>query len=141
MLDPANVPDVDPKETLTRYLISKSHFRKSSQTVKPDAFVPHPHGELSTTRLLSITDEEIWAVGEDVAVSMDPPRRLYGRSDVLASTFLGQGLKTIASPLPDNQNHADVTDWPKNDKPAQKLIAQEIAKAASFESSPSEQGA
>ncbi len=138
MLDPANVPDVDPKETLTRYLISKSHFRKASQTVKPDAFVPHPHSELSTTRLLSMTDEEIWAVGEDVAVSIDPPKRLYGRSDVLASTFLGLDLKIVASPLLENQNHADVTGWPKNDKPAQKLIAQEIARVASFVPSPSE---
>lgn len=138
MFDPANIPEVDPQESLTRYILSRRHFRRESQTVKPDAFVPPSDGKMSMTRLLDVTDDEIWAVGREVAIARDPPKNLYGRSDVLTSTFLGQELRVIASPLPENPNHADVTDWPMNDKPAQKLIAQEIARVASFVPSPSE---
>jgi len=132
MLDPSNVPEVTPKETLTRYVISKSHYRKDSQTVKPDAFIPHPHSELSVTRLIQLSDEDIWSIGNDVATARVPAKTLHGRSDVQALNFLEQELQVRASPLPNNCNHADVTNWPMNDKPAQKLLAQVIARAASF---------
>lgn len=50
MIDPANVPEVGPDEALARFVLHGSHIRRSNQTVKPDAFIPHPYRDLSVTR-------------------------------------------------------------------------------------------
>jgi len=140
MLDPSNIPEVTPQETLTRYVISKRHFRKDLQTVKSDAFVPHPYHELSVTRLLKLSEEEIWSLGKKVATARVPPKTLHGRGDIQTSAILTleKGLRVKAAPLPSNPNHADITNWPMDDKPAQKLIAQEIAATATFVPAPFE---
>ncbi len=130
MLDPSNIPEVTPQELLTRYVVSKSHFRKETLTVKPDAFIPHPHNELSVTRLLELPAEEIWSIGKSIATAR--ARTFYGRGDIKTSIILNVGLQVNATPLRENPNHADVTNWPMNDKPRQKLLAQELALAANF---------
>jgi hypothetical protein len=129
MIDPANVPEVATNEMLARYVLHSSHIRRSNQTAKQDAFVPHPRRDLSVTRHLSATEDELWSVGEDVAATIG--KTLYGRGDVPTTTCLAQNLIVKASPTLTNPNHADVCDWPA-DKPAQKIIAQEIAAAAKF---------
>jgi hypothetical protein len=58
MLDPANVPDVDRSEMLSRFIVSSRHIRNSNDTVKADAFVPHPHEELSVNRDREATNVE-----------------------------------------------------------------------------------
>ena len=63
MIDPAHVPDVAAEELLARYVLQGSHVRNSNQTVKPDAFIPHPYSDLSVTRHLQATADEIWAAG------------------------------------------------------------------------------
>jgi len=129
MMDPTNVPDVGTDETLARYVLQSSHVRRSNQTVKPDAFIPHPHRDLSVTRHLAATEDELWSVGE--AVAMVIGKALYGRGDVVTSAYTGQKLVVKAAPIKDNPNHANVSGWPA-DKPVQKMIAQEIAAAATF---------
>jgi hypothetical protein len=129
MLQPDNVPDVGPGETLSRFIVSRSHIRSSNQTVKPDAFVPHPYEDLSVNRDLEATEEETWRVGADVAAARG--RSLRGRADTLAATFLSQKLETVAAPVDGNPNHVNVVGWPV-DKPSQKIIAQEIAAVAKF---------
>ncbi len=117
---------VSSSEVLARFVLQSSHFRADG-TLKPDPFVPHPYEELSVTRHLGITVEEVWARGRAVAAACR--KTLYGRADVIAGEFLKQRLTVIAAPTADDANHANVGDWPK-EKPAQKLIAQEIAAAA-----------
>lgn len=130
MIDPSGgIPDVGADETLARYVLQRSHIRATTQTVKPDAFVPHPHRELSVTRHLMATEEELWLVGEDVAEATG--KRLYGRADIAASVCAGQQLRIQPDPVANNPNHANVHGWPA-DKPAQKAIAQELAAEAAF---------
>lgn len=130
MIDPATgIPEVGRDETLARYVLQSSHVRRSTQTVKADAFVPHPRRELSVTRHLMATEDELWSVGEDVAV--ETRKTLYGRGDVSAATCLAQGLEVQPAPIPKNPNHANIGGWPM-DKPAQKIIALEIAATAVF---------
>ena len=128
MIDPANVPEVATNEMLARYVLHSSHIR-SDQTVRQNAFVPHPYPNLSATRHLSATETELWTVGENVAAASG--KTLYGRGDVSTTACLAQRLTVQASPTPNNPNHADVSAWPA-DKPAQKIIALEIAAAAKF---------
>ncbi len=129
MIDPANVPDVGSDELLARYVLQRSHIRGSDQTLKPDAFIPHPHTDLSVTRHILATDAEVWSVGQQIAGARG--RTLYGRGDFRTAVCLKHQLVVRAAPIEGNPNHADVSGWP-GDKPAQKSIAQEIAAVTSF---------
>lgn len=130
MIDPAlGVPHVEADEALARYILHSNHIRRSTQTVKPDVFIPHPWPDLSVTRHLRTTEAVLWSVGEGVASATN--KQLYGRADIRAAICIAQRLKVQADPVPDNPNHANVCGWPA-DKPSQKIIAQEIAAAAAF---------
>jgi len=54
---------------------------------------------------------------------------LYGRADVIAADFTKHRLSVDADPISSNPNYVNVSNWPA-DKPAQKMIAIEIAKDA-----------
>jgi hypothetical protein len=74
-----------------------------------------------------LSTDEIWQIGQEVADSR--PATLYGRADIQALHIKRQSLRII--PTAEPRNHANVTDWPK-DKPAQKIIAQELAAVAHY---------
>jgi len=95
--------------------------------VKANAFIPHPWPNLSVTRHVGLTKEELWEAGREIAE--ERPATLYGRADVHASTITTQSLNIVPTATP--RNHANITGWPP-DKPSQKMIAQEIAAAAQF---------
>ncbi|HET6881894.1 MAG TPA: hypothetical protein VFI31_17140 [Pirellulales bacterium] len=133
MIDPANVPPVSDDELLARYILQSSHIRGSDRSLKPDAFIPHPHTDLSVTRHFMATEEELWSAGLDVATARG--KTFYGRGDFSAATCLGQRLNVEAAPLPNNPNHANVRGWPA-EKPLQKIIAQQIAATARFVEAP-----
>lgn len=123
------IPPVDSQESLARYILSKSHVRRQQGTLKPDAFVPHPHTDLSVTRHREASDDELWEAGQAVSDSRGKP--LLGRGDVLAATYLRQKLKVVAKPISGNPNHADVSEWP-SEKKLQKLIASEVSAVAKY---------
>ena len=130
MLDLSNIPDIEAKELLARYVFSRSHFSRQNQRVKADAFMPPPNLEMSMTRHRDATEAEIWAVGRHIADQRE--QTLYCRGDAIAATFELQRLSVVPDPLEENPNHANVVGWPVDDKPSQKLIAQEIAANAQF---------
>jgi hypothetical protein len=127
MLAFENVPDVARSEKLSRFVVSSRHIRKSDETVKADAFVPHPHEELSVNRDKEATDEETWDAGFLVAQKLG--RTLHGRADALAAIYITQQLTAVAAPIPDNPNHVNICQWPPG-KPEQILKAKEIAEKA-----------
>ena len=140
MLDPSNVPDVDSQEMTARFVVAKRHVNRQKLTLKADAFVPHPYEELSVTRLIKITEDEIWGIGKSVAAARTPARTLRGRGDVLAATYVGQKLEVIPAPVESNPNHASVTGWPSaDDEDRQLMIAKEIAAVAKFVETPDSQ--
>jgi hypothetical protein len=133
MIDPNNVTDVATNELLARYVLQKNHVR-SDQSIKPNAYMPPPDLELSVTRHLSATEEELWSVGEDVA--MTTGKTLYGRGDVPTTDCVDQNLSVVAAPIiPNNPNHAHIIGWP-TEKSAQKNIAQEIASRTTYVQKP-----
>lgn len=117
---------VTADEQLARFILQRSHLRQDG-TVKQDAFIPHPWPDLSVTRHFQLTEKELWSIGENVA--RQTAKTLYGRADVRASDFHRHRLRIIAARVEGNPNHANVTGWP-TEKPAQKIIAQQIAAAA-----------
>jgi hypothetical protein len=128
MIDPAQVPAVEPGETLARFVLFSKHFR-SNNTIRPEAFIPPKNLALSVTRHLLANDQELWELGQNVAIERQ--KTLYGRADVLADVCLKQSLTVNASPISRNPNHADIKGWP-NEKDSQLILAQEIAAAANW---------
>jgi hypothetical protein len=132
VLDPLHVPAVAPEEQLARYIVASGQVR-ADRTLRPEAFIPYSHVELSVTRHLAATHDELWQVGLEVAA--ERASSLHGRADTAALTYISEGLNVEAVPLPTNSNHADVVGWPA-DKPSQKIKALEIAKRATFVPTP-----
>lgn len=129
MLDPSAVPSVAQNEVLARFVMYSKHIA-SDGTIKQDAFVPHPHVELSVTRHLQATERELWTEGDRVAKLRN--RSLYGRADTFASTFTAEGLSADPDPIiPENPNHTNITGWPP-EKPLQKIKALQIASKSQY---------
>lgn len=127
------VPLIEANEWLARFILNRTQIRQD-RTVKQDAFIPHPHRDLSVTRHLQLSETQLWEIARGVA--RQTHKTLHGRADVQAAVFLRQELRVVSDPiLPENPNHANVTGWPA-EKPAQKIIAQQIAAAAGKALSP-----
>jgi hypothetical protein len=120
--------EVAPREILARFVLRPGLVRADG-TLRADAFVPFRHVELSVTRHLDWTAGQLWNVGAAVAEAQGLP--LVGRADVQAAVFGLLGLAVEADPLPSNLHHANVTGWP-SEKPAQKLVALEVAARATY---------
>jgi hypothetical protein len=129
MINPLNVPEVTADEVLARFVVQSSHIRRSNHSIRPDAFIPHPYPDLSVTRHHLAVESELWSVGEQVAATSG--KTLFGRGDFQSSVCHAQRLVVRAAPVAGNPNHANVSGWP-SDKPAQKIIAMEIAATAKF---------
>jgi len=121
--DPSPISD---DEVLARFITQRNHIR-GDNSLKPNAFIPHPWPNLSVTRHIGLTEAELWKIGQEVANAR--PATLYGRADVTVDAITSQSLNIVPTATP--RNHANVTGWPP-DKPSQKIIAQEIAAVASF---------
>ena len=136
MIDPAHVPPVADDEDTGRFVFTRGHINRLSGTRKANAFLPHPHDELSVQRLIQSTESEVWETGASIGSARNPPRTAYGRGDVLVNTYRQQRLVVFADPVEGNANHTVVRGWPKEDKDAQLLHAKEIAAVARFVSVP-----
>ena len=117
--------NVSPEELLARFLFNKDI--RADISIKPEPFMPFPHLELSVTRQRELSENEIWTIGKSIAQKRE--KALAGRADIQAEVFFSMNLNVVPDPLPDNKNHANVTEWPR-EKSEQKSLAQEIAAAA-----------
>ncbi len=115
---------VADEEHLARFILFHRWVRTSNNTVRPDAFIPHPHPDLSVTRHLNLTDDAIWFAGQNVATATQTT--LNGRADLTAVTLRNNQLEPNPDPVNGNPNHVNVTGWPP-DKASQKIIALELA--------------
>jgi hypothetical protein len=121
-------------ECLARFVIRKDWVRQD-QTLRPEAFIPHPHDDLSVSRHQSRPDCELWeegkAVAAAVALSASRPMQLLGRGDFIAADAMAQKLRVEPDPLPAAPHHAVVLGWPSA-KAEQKIKALILAAAARF---------
>ncbi len=128
------VQPVGDDEVLARFVLRKDWVR-NDQTLRPEAFIPHPHKDLSVSRHQARPDTELWEEGKAVAAAVTVTVRrvmqLHGRADFIASDVIGQNLRVEADPLPENPSHAVVVGWPP-EKAVQKIKALMLAAAARF---------
>lgn len=116
-------------ELLGRFVLKKEWIRKVDNTIKQDAFIPPKDLQLSVTRHVGLTTEQLAEAGKLVAAetSLD----FLGRADIETRMVVKNALKAVAWPLPKNQNHAHIIGWPA-DKEVRKTIAQDLAAVAKF---------
>lgn len=132
MSDEGTLLSVTNGELLARFITSSKWFR-SNQTVRQDAFIPYPYPDLSVTRHKSLSEREIWKIGQEISDAR--PATLYGRADISVEDIRKQKLTVESRPVPENLNHACILGWPA-DKPAQKILALELAAGARFVQKP-----
>lgn len=121
MLDPNNVPEVFENENLVRFILSKSEFSASTMEVKPTAFVPYSHTELSMNRQREATIDETWTCARTVARLRE--KSLYGLVNVPVSACIEVGLVVKAAPIEGNPNHVNVGPFPSSNRQDQMAIA------------------
>ena len=114
-------------EKLTRYIFSTRHFSRQSPRVKAEAYMPN-RGEVSVFRIDGLNQAAIWKIGGDVAMKRE--RTLYARGDTKVNDARKVGLDILQDEPP--PRHANLVGWPESDKPRQKVIALQIAAAATL---------
>jgi hypothetical protein len=124
-----DLPNVVTDDELLARFILFSRWIREDRTLRPDGFMPSPNSDLSATRHLGLSELALWQIAQAVADALR--KTLYGRADLKTADVRRQRLQVDAAPLPENLNHANITGWPA-DKPAQKIIAMELAAAATF---------
>jgi hypothetical protein len=116
-------------ELLARFVTYRA-WVCANNTLRQDAFVPHPYPDLSVTRHRGMTEQEIWTAGRRITQSRNPPVTLYGSGDLSAGQVRQARLNVEPRPVPENPNHAAILGWPE--KPMQKSYAQELAAVAKY---------
>jgi hypothetical protein len=117
--------EISSSELVTRYILDKSYYRTSNQSVRHNAFMPAPKtNETSVYRIEELESEEIWSIGDKFVAKLRN-KELIGRADIIASDILNEELKIQPFPQP-HPRHANITDWPY-DPSKQKLIALMLA--------------
>ncbi len=101
---------IDSNERISRFILSRNEFRPSDQTVKAKAFVPPKNKRLSVYRTSTLTEDEVWSIGNEF-VAEPRGKTLYGRANLLAKDVYALQQKvepeTSIHPL-----HADIIPWP-----------------------------
>ncbi len=120
--------DITLEDNLLRFIL-QSKWVRQDKTIRPNAFIPHPHDNFSVTVRGDYSDEDVWEKGECVALKSG--RTLYGFADNLSRDYLSCNLQVKSDPEDDNPNHAIILGWP-TDKSAQKELAIIIASKAIY---------
>lgn len=119
---------INDDEILARFVVFRGWLRNDN-TVKPEAFMPHPQTlDLSVFLHTGLSPEELWECGQK-AIQNRTNATLCGRADIQTFHVRGQKLEVIHNAPP--KNHALITGWP-NDKPNQKILALELAAESKF---------
>ena len=101
---------IDPNERPSRFVVNSNEFRPSNKTAKPKAFMPPKNKRLSVYRISTLSEDEIWSIGEEF-VAEPRGQTLYGRADLLAQDVYD--LKQKVEPETSRHClHADIIPWP-----------------------------
>lgn len=122
----------DPDDLLARFLLQKSHFKRTENRATPEAFMPPPDLKLSVYQIANLPDVQIWTLGRNV-LQQHPQPRLYGRADVRVGAVHDQKLKAVRDDDP--PRHVNVVGWPSyaDGKDLMKSLAQQLAKSAKLD--------
>lgn len=115
-------------EPLTRFIFSRNHFSAAQNRVKHQAFLPPADLKLSVFRIAGLIEAEVWRIGDDIQAARS--ERIRARADLPSNEVMRVGLRTIRDEPP--ARHANIVDWPSEDKDGRKILAMELAAVASL---------
>lgn len=121
---------VGTEERIFRFLFSKRWFAVTTQRVKPDAFIPHPHVELSVSCTEGLDDSVLWELGKQTTENRADQPKLHGRANLKEKTIFSQDLKIIRDDNP--LYHTNIRGWSANGKGTQRSKVIELAAAATL---------
>ncbi len=81
--------EISTDDRLSRVVCTQNrnnYFRVSTNEVKPKAFKPNRDGDTSLFVTTSLSEVNIWSLGEDHVCGVD---KVCGRADILAEVILG----------------------------------------------------
>lgn len=131
LTEPFSQERVDNMELIARFVVRKEWVR-ADNTVRPDAFVPPQDLNLSVTRHISLSIEDLWNRG--LVFAETQAKALLGRIDAAAENIRAArqpDIDVVPHPILGNPQHAHIVGWPST-KPEQKLIAQRISAQSVF---------
>ncbi len=96
--------------------------------------MPPRDGRLSVFDTESLSENEVWRIGEEVAVERfevtQAQPTLYARADISSEAVTRRRLRVLKDEPP--PRHRSIEGWPTDAKEDQKLIAIELAADASL---------
>jgi hypothetical protein len=132
MNEPLEEEPKTPSDLLARFITAKVWVRKDG-TIRQDAFMPPKDLNLSVTRHLRLSEEDLWRIGQAIVLKIGEGRTaaLLGRADLHDHEVTRLALNTVPAPRPGNPNHVHITGWPA-EKPKQKTLALNLAAVARY---------
>lgn len=125
--------DCLPNEVVSRYILSKNHFRSTDHSVKHHAFEPPKHNKsLSVFRIQGLPEDHVWQLGF-IHVATPQNRNLHARADVAVRVITRLNLRILPKEPP--PRHANIIDWP-DEKHLRISIAQQLAAESSLKIHP-----
>ena len=125
-----------PSDTIARYIFYQRYFTASTGRVKYPAFLP-PDGETSVYRITSLTEEEIWDIGQHYVAEVSG-RTLRARGDLFVSDVFTVGLN-VELETAIHHLHGNIIGWP-TPKGQRILIAKKLEGKAQLVVKPSNKG-
>ena len=119
---------VTDRELVVRYVVDKSSYRPSDNTLKHSLFMPAPDNELSVYRISELVFDEIIDLGVKF-VSNPRNKKLLGYASLQAEHIIRQDLRFEPTNEP-NPRHANVIGW--SEKAANILKAARLAENATL---------
>lgn len=124
--------DIDPRERLSRFILTKRHIKPATSRVSPQAFIPSTRtAETSVYRTERCAEQAIWEIGDNYVTALHPSHKpVIGRADLIAQVVFTQQLRVVSSPVP-HPRHANIIGWPV-EREKILMIATELADKATL---------
>lgn len=124
--------DIDPRERLSRFILTKRHIKPATRRVSPQAFIPSTKtAETSVYRTERCAEQAIWEIGDNYVTGRHRERKpVIGRADLITQVIFSQKLRVVSSPTP-HPRHANIIGWPL-EREKILMIATELADRAAL---------
>jgi hypothetical protein len=97
-----------PGEDVSRFLTERSHYSPAKNCVRPTAFYPPKNGRLSAYHITTLSNDEIWRIGNEFVAPYRGP--ILGRADFSSLVVYQAELAIDMTGVP-HPRHLDIFGW------------------------------
>ena len=121
MMNHLTSSQIDLEETLSRFIVQKSHFSRMNKRVKVQAFKPadptpeRPVRQLSVYRTANCSENEIWSIADEYVTTLLPNKKpIFARGELKCKAVLEQDLLLDPDGYP-HPRHSNIINWPEDE--------------------------